>query len=600
MTEKPMATRWSDGLAMVRACDEAGVRLFVVKQNRRNRTLQLLKQAVEKGRFGRIYMVNVNVFWTRPQAYYDSAAWRGTWEFDGGAFMNQASHYVDLLDWIVGPVESVMAYTGTLARNIEVEDTGVAALKWRNGAMGSINVTMLTYPKNLEGSITVLGEKGSVRIGGVAVNEIKHWEFDAADPMDAQIARRELPDDLGLRLRPSAVLRQRHRYLARRGRARDRRARGAEVARAADRDVPLGARRQAGQPAARLLTPVPTDPPMATIVHPSAIVDAGAVLGDGCRVWHFVHISAGARIGDRLLVRAERLRRQRRADRQQRQDPEQRLGLRRRDARGRRVLRAEHGVHERLQPARRGRAQERVPAHAGPPRRDARRQLHDRLRHDDRAPTPSSAPARSSTATCPDFALMLGVPARRAGWMSRFGERLDLPGAGAGVVECPHTGDRYRAGDGVVTLTRPGGRGAADMNARAPLAPMEFFDLKAQYAALRPVIDARIQRVLDHGQYIMGPEVQEMEDALAAYTGARHCIAVASGTEALLIALMALGLRPGDEVITTPFTFAATAEMIVLLGGHAGVRRHRARHLQHRRDRIEADDHAAHDARSCR
>ncbi len=187
MTEKPMATRWTDGLAMVRACDEAGARLFVVKQNRRNRTLQLLKHAVEKGRFGRIYMVGVNVFWTRPQEYYDSAAWRGTWEFDGGAFMNQASHYVDLLDWIVGPVESVMAYTGTLARDIEVEDTGVAALKWRNGAMGSINVTMLTYPKNLEGSITILGERGSVRIGGVAVNEIKHWEFADTDPMDQQI-----------------------------------------------------------------------------------------------------------------------------------------------------------------------------------------------------------------------------------------------------------------------------------------------------------------------------------------------------------------------------------------------------------------------------
>lgn len=187
MTEKPMATRWSDGMAMVRACDEAGVHLFVVKQNRRNRTLQLLKQAVDEGRFGRVYMVNVNVFWTRPQSYYDSAAWRGTWEFDGGAFMNQASHYVDLLDWIAGPVESVMAYTGTLARNIEVEDTGVAALKWRNGAMGTINVTMLTYPKNLEGSITILGERGSVRIGGVAVNEIKHWEFDAPHEMDAHI-----------------------------------------------------------------------------------------------------------------------------------------------------------------------------------------------------------------------------------------------------------------------------------------------------------------------------------------------------------------------------------------------------------------------------
>jgi len=187
MTEKPMATRWQDGLAMVRACDEAGVRLFVVKQNRRNKTLQMLKQAMELGRFGRVYSIGVNVFWTRPQEYYDSAAWRGTWEFDGGAFMNQASHYVDLLDWIGGPVESVMAYTGTLARNIEVEDTGVAALKWRNGAMGTLNVTMLTYPKNLEGSITILGEKGSVRVGGLAVNEIQHWQFADKHPMDDEV-----------------------------------------------------------------------------------------------------------------------------------------------------------------------------------------------------------------------------------------------------------------------------------------------------------------------------------------------------------------------------------------------------------------------------
>ncbi|WP_284615625.1 Gfo/Idh/MocA family protein [Aquabacterium humicola] len=187
MTEKPMATRWADGLAMVKACDEAGVRLFVVKQNRRNRTLQLLREALKLGRFGRIYMVTVNVFWSRPQSYYDSAAWRGTWEFDGGAFMNQASHYVDLLDWLIGPVESVMAYTGTLARNIEVEDTGVAALKWRNGAMGSVNVTMLAHPKNFEGSITVLGEHGTVRIGGVAVNSIEHWEFAEPHEMDAHL-----------------------------------------------------------------------------------------------------------------------------------------------------------------------------------------------------------------------------------------------------------------------------------------------------------------------------------------------------------------------------------------------------------------------------
>src|SRR5918912_307674 len=95
---------------------------------------------------------------------------------------------------------------------------------------------------------------------------------------------------------------------------------------------------------------------------------------------------------------------------------------------------------------------------------------------------------------------------------------------------------------------------------------MDFIDLKSQYRALKREIDARIQRVLEHGQYILGPEVRELEERLAAYTGAKHCITVASGTEALLIALMALDIRPGDEVITTPFTFAATAEMIVLLG----------------------------------
>jgi len=187
VSEKPMATQWHEALDMVRACDDAGVKLFVVKQNRRNATLQLLKKAVEQNRFGRIYSVALNVFWTRPQEYYDAAKWRGTWEWDGGAFMNQASHYIDLLNWLIGPVESVMTYTGTLARSIQAEDTGVSAIRWRNGAMGTLNVTMLTYPKNLEGSITILGEKGTVRVGGVAVNEIQQWQFADQRPEDEEI-----------------------------------------------------------------------------------------------------------------------------------------------------------------------------------------------------------------------------------------------------------------------------------------------------------------------------------------------------------------------------------------------------------------------------
>jgi len=187
ITEKPMATRWEDGKRLVQACDRAGVRLFVVKQNRRNPTIRLLKKAIDQGRFGRIYMVTLNVLWSRPQEYYDSAAWRGTWEFDGGALMNQASHYVDLLDWLIGPVQTVHAFTATLARNIEVEDTGVAAVRWRSGALGTISVTMLTYPANFEGSITIVGERGTARVGGVAINRIEHWEFDRESPDDEKV-----------------------------------------------------------------------------------------------------------------------------------------------------------------------------------------------------------------------------------------------------------------------------------------------------------------------------------------------------------------------------------------------------------------------------
>lgn len=187
LSEKPMATKFEDGQAMVRACKQARVKLFVVKQNRLNATIQLVKRAIDEGRFGKIYLSTVNVFWTRPQSYYDTARWRGRWDLDGGAFMNQASHYVDLLDWLVGPVDSVHAYTATLAREIEAEDTGVMSVRLRHGGLASVNVTMLTYPKNLEGSITILGEKGTVRIGGTAVNKIEHWEFDAPHPDDDRV-----------------------------------------------------------------------------------------------------------------------------------------------------------------------------------------------------------------------------------------------------------------------------------------------------------------------------------------------------------------------------------------------------------------------------
>jgi UDP-N-acetyl-2-amino-2-deoxyglucuronate dehydrogenase len=184
--EKPMATRLEEADALVKACDDAGVHLFVVKQNRLNPSIQLLKRSLDAGRFGRIYLANTTVRWNRPQSYYDMAPWRGTWEFDGGAFMNQASHYVDMIQWLVGQVESVTARTATLARRIESEDTGVAILRFRNGALGTIEVTMLAYPRNMEGSITVIGERGTVKVGGTALNRIEHWEFAEYDDIDRE------------------------------------------------------------------------------------------------------------------------------------------------------------------------------------------------------------------------------------------------------------------------------------------------------------------------------------------------------------------------------------------------------------------------------
>jgi UDP-N-acetyl-2-amino-2-deoxyglucuronate dehydrogenase len=184
ISEKPMALNIKDADALINACDENNVKLFVVKQNRLNTTLQLLKRAIEKNRFGKIYLAQSNVFWQRPQSYYDQSPWRGTHALDGGAFLNQASHYVDALYWLLGNVKSVRAEMETMARNIEAEDTGCAIIHFQSGVLATINVTMLTFPKNFEGSITVLGEKGTVKIGGVAVNRIEKWEFEDYDDDD--------------------------------------------------------------------------------------------------------------------------------------------------------------------------------------------------------------------------------------------------------------------------------------------------------------------------------------------------------------------------------------------------------------------------------
>lgn len=187
LSEKPLGTSLAAVDEAIRVCDEAGVLYMEVKQNRLNPPIRLLRRALEAGRFGRLHMITANVFWTRPQEYYDQAPWRGTWEFDGGCLSNQAAHYVDMVQWMGGSVEQVFALSSTLGRRIEAEDTITVGLKFRSGAIGSINVSVLTYPRNLEGSITVMGERGTVRVGGVAMNRIEQWQFADDDVMDQQV-----------------------------------------------------------------------------------------------------------------------------------------------------------------------------------------------------------------------------------------------------------------------------------------------------------------------------------------------------------------------------------------------------------------------------
>lgn len=189
ITEKPMAIKLSDGLKIQEYCKSKKVQLCVVHQNRFNDTVQEIWKAIQLNRFGKIYMITSNVFWTRPQEYYDKeGSWHGTNELDGGAFYTQASHYIDLMQWLAqSKATSVFAQLKTLARKIETEDSGSALFEWENGILGSINVTMLTYPKNLEGSITIIGEKGTVKLGGVAMNKIEHWEFSEDSPNDKNV-----------------------------------------------------------------------------------------------------------------------------------------------------------------------------------------------------------------------------------------------------------------------------------------------------------------------------------------------------------------------------------------------------------------------------
>lgn len=190
VVEKPMALSLDDAEGMIRACDAAGIRLFVVKQNRYNLPVIKVREALEAGRFGKLVMGTVRVRWCRRQDYYDQDAWRGTWALDGGVLANQASHHIDMLIWMLGEPVSVFAKTRTALVDIEAEDTALAVISFKNGALGLVEATTCARPKDLEGSLSLLGEKGSVEIAGFAVNSMRTWQFEAEAPGDAEIKER--------------------------------------------------------------------------------------------------------------------------------------------------------------------------------------------------------------------------------------------------------------------------------------------------------------------------------------------------------------------------------------------------------------------------
>jgi predicted dehydrogenase len=194
VVEKPMALTLDDADEMIDKCSKYGVKLFVVKQNRYNLPVKKLREAIEEDRFGRLVLGSVRVRWCRRQDYYDSESWRGTWAKDGGVITNQASHHIDLLTWMMGDVESVMAKTATRLVNIETEDTGVVILKFRNGSLGVIEATTAARPTDLEGSISILGERGVIEIGGFAANEMKIWNFEDKRPGDEEVLKKYIQD----------------------------------------------------------------------------------------------------------------------------------------------------------------------------------------------------------------------------------------------------------------------------------------------------------------------------------------------------------------------------------------------------------------------
>ena len=175
LCEKPLAVNVNDCGEMINAAEKANKRLFAIKQNRFNPPVEAVKKAIEKGRLGKIYSVQLSCFWNRNEDYYANS-WKGTKDLDGGTLYTQFSHFIDLLYWLIGDIKEAEAFIGNFAHQniIEFEDTGAVIIKFYNGAIGTINYTVNSYQKNMEGSLTIFGEKGTVKIGGQYINELEY------------------------------------------------------------------------------------------------------------------------------------------------------------------------------------------------------------------------------------------------------------------------------------------------------------------------------------------------------------------------------------------------------------------------------------------
>ncbi|SFF46125.1 Gfo/Idh/MocA family protein [Thermoflexibacter ruber] len=180
LCEKPMATSVYDCGEMIKEAERANRRLFIVKQNRFNPPVEAVKKLIDEGKLGKIYSIQLSCFWNRNNDYYTTSDWKGKKNLDGGTLYTQFSHFIDLLYWLIGDVRRVHAFTANYAHQgiVEFEDAGVVALEFYNGVIGTINYTVNAYKKNMEGSLTIFAEKGTVKIGGQYLNELEYQQIE--------------------------------------------------------------------------------------------------------------------------------------------------------------------------------------------------------------------------------------------------------------------------------------------------------------------------------------------------------------------------------------------------------------------------------------